>query len=66
MRIFVCTDHMGHYPVGVASIVLAPSKAEANQLLAAELSKQGLDGPFTLQEIHSDIPKALVLLDGNY
>ena len=68
MQGYVCTDHDGHYPVGVASIIVAPDEDEARRLLAAELREHGLDAgkPFTLRRIQSEKPQAFVLLDGNY
>lgn len=67
MRVFVCTDHEGHYPVGVCSIVFAHSEHEARGLLQAELHEHLLDGrPFTLRELSMEKPKAFVLLDGDY
>ena len=68
MQVYVCTDHDGHYPVGVASIIVAPDEDEARRLLAAELREPGLDAgkPFTLRRIQSEKPQAFVLLDGNY
>ncbi len=68
MNIYVCTDHDGHYPVGVASVVVAASEREAVELLRAEIVSHGLDGnkPFTLQRIQAEKPQALVLRDGDY
>jgi hypothetical protein len=68
MRVFYCTDHDGHYPVGVCSIIVAPNEEKAYQLLQIELIKQGLkaDEPFTLREVDTTNEYAIVLLDGNY
>lgn len=68
MRVFVCADHEGHYPVGVASVVVAPNHDEAKALLIAELKQHGLvsDGGFTLDEIDISAPTAVVLRDGDY
>lgn len=68
MRVFICTDHEGHYPVGVASIVVADDEDHARRLLGAELKQHGLrrEKPFTLQEVGTADAHALVLLDGNY
>jgi len=68
MDVFVCTDHDGHYPVGVCSVVMAVSEEQARQLLLIELQKHGLRGnqPFTLRKLQSEQPQAFVLLDGDY
>lgn len=67
-RLWVCTDHHGHYPVGVASIIMANSEDEARRLLAAGLRESGLDADkgFTLLELNISMPFARVLHDGNY
>lgn len=68
MRIFVSTDHDGHFPVGVASVVIAADEAAARVLLDAELSGQGLDPtkPYTLLELVGMAPRALILSNGDY
>lgn len=67
MRVYVCTDHDGHYPVGVASVVVAHTEEEARQLLVSELENHGLRGKgFTLRCIQTESPQAFVLHDGQY
>ena len=70
MKIYVCTDHDGHYPVGTSSLVLANSAAEARELLDGELKKAGLQSsaeyPYTLQQIPQTKVQAIILQDGNY
>lgn len=77
MRLFTCTDHDCHWPVGVASIVIAPDEQTAVHLLADALKERGLKSwktndqgqhlaNFTLREIPLDKSLALVLQDGNY
>lgn len=67
MRLYICTDHAGHWPVGVASIVVAHGKDEAKGLLLRELAKEGLDTePFTLTEVDLSVAHAHVLCNGNY
>lgn len=68
MRVFYCTDHDGYYPVGVASIVVAPHIETARMALASRLDKLGLDGdkPFTLTELDLTKAQILILRDGNY
>ena len=67
LRLFTCTDHKGHYPVGVASIVLAETEPEAYQMLRDALNDAGLDGDaeFTLTEVYFD-KQVIILHDGNY
>ncbi len=73
MRVWTCTDHAGVWPVGVASIVVASSEAEARSLLEGELaSRRLLHRPprapfdFTLEEVDLEMARAIVLCDGNY
>lgn len=67
-RLWVCTDHPTHWPVGGASIVMANSEAEARDLLSAALRENCLDPSegFSLLELNWSIPFARVLCDGNY
>ena len=68
MKVFTCKDHDGHWPVGVASVVVAESKGEATRLLVQALHEHGLDGgaTFTLQELSVAVPDVRVLNEGNY
>lgn len=68
LRVFTCTDHEGHWPVGVASIVVADNEASARAILGGELYKHGLtqDKSFTLREVDLARPNAIVLMDGDY
>lgn len=68
MGVYVCTDHAGHYPVGVCSVIIARSEEEAGELLRLELRDHGLnpDEKFTLRRLNSAVPKAFILLDGDY
>lgn len=67
MKVFTCTDHSTHWPVGGASVVVAESEAQARYLLEKELRVRGLDpNEFTLKEIALDIPLVVVLRDGDY
>ena len=63
------SDHNGHWPVGVASVVLAKDKRQGKKLLDAALVEAGLL-PFklckyTLTKIPM-IPHAKILNDGDY
>lgn len=70
MRVFTCVDHDCHYPVGVASVVVAENEQQARELLDAQLIEHKLKpyakDPYTLQELSLDTPKAIVLRDGDY
>lgn len=69
MKVYICDDHAGRYPVGVCSVVVANEEAEARSLLIAELKTHGLDGtkpPFTLRRLNTKQPKAFVIRDGDY
>lgn len=67
MNIYTCTDHKGHYPVGVASVIIAENERQARQLLHAELLVRGLESiDFTLHELEGDKCAAYILRDGDY
>jgi hypothetical protein len=68
MKVFICIDHDGHWPVGVASVVAAQDEEQARELLAAELRTFGLkpERGFTLQALDLSAPRARVLNDGDY
>jgi len=67
MRLFYCRDHATRYPVGGASIVLAHTPEEARELLSKRLASVGLDtAPFTLIEVSTADPRAIILRDGDY
>lgn len=68
MKVYVCTDHEGFWPVGVASIVVANDGVEATELLYTALRARGLtqDIPFTLCEVDTSTPKAEIFRDGDY
>lgn len=70
MKLFTCIDHDGHWPVGVASIIVARNETEAKKLLDEVLHEDGLETfekkPYTLQEIDLNKPKAVLLHSGEY
>ena len=70
LSVFTCTDHRGHWPVGVASVVVASDEAQARRLLDQELKRRGLapalNERYTLQRVDLEAPAALVLHDGDY
>lgn len=67
MKVYVCSDHVGFWPVPTASVVVAKNHRQAHSLLATALKKWGLpDEAFTLQEISLSEPGATILSDGEY
>lgn len=67
LRVFWSNDHAGHYPVAVASVVVAEDETAARALMDAELLSRGLTpDDYTLIELPLHVPKARVLQDGNY
>lgn len=67
MRVWTCTDHAGFYPVGTASVVVAPDKERAAYLLSGALAAKGLDpSDFTLDEVNTSEEAAHILRDGDY
>ncbi len=68
MRVFYCTDHDGHWGVGVASVIVAPNEDTARAALRDRLNQLGLKGdePFTLTELDTSKAQILVLRDGDY
>lgn len=69
MRIWCCTDHETHWPVGGASIVVAETEADARRLLTEALAREGLKqlpDEMTLREIDTSTAHAVVLANGDY
>ncbi len=70
MKLYICTDHACHYPVGVASVVVAADVDRARELLDLALIARGLKGserePYTLIEMDLREEGARVLCDGEY
>jgi hypothetical protein len=67
MRVYVCKDFKGHYPVGTAAVICANDAYEARRLLSNELERVGLVQPvekLTLKEIIGY--GCTILCDGNY
>lgn len=68
MNVYICQDHEGHWPVGVASVVVAEDEKAARQLLVDRLADHGIKQtePFRLWPINLTEPGAFVLCDGDY
>jgi hypothetical protein len=69
-RVWTVTDHDGHWPVGVASVVVADSEERARMVLDGQLEADGLrpfaQAPYTLIEVPLDREHAVVLCNGEY
>lgn len=69
MKHFYVKGFEGHYPVGTAAVVSAPSRRRARQLVNVQLANHGLP-PLkptdVLVEMRNDSERAAVLLDGDY
>ena len=69
MKTYTNTRFSGHYPVGAAAIVRAPSPELAAEALNNVLKTQGLDGDARAEEMEA-WPKPTefvrILVDGNY
>lgn len=72
IKLFYSKDFKGHWPVGVAAIVVACDEEAARSLLEVKLKELGLTGrqsngdPVALREVDLKTEQAIVLLDGNY
>ena len=68
MKLFTCIDHDCHYPVGVASVVIARDEKHARQLMTHALIENGLNPMegYTLIEIDMESPQAIILQNGDY
>ncbi len=70
MKVFTVTNFVGHWPIGVAAVVVADDRKKARKLLDAALDKKNLmvkqEKKYDLDELDICSPQALVLCDGNY
>lgn len=68
LRVWVCVDFEGFYPVGSAAVVVAKDEETARTKLREALEDHGLGGQdeFKLTEVLVDVPGAIILVDGNY
>lgn len=68
MKLFTCTDHAVHWPVGGASVIVAETKERAEHLLRLALLEHGLKdaSELTLTEVPLNLETAIVLRDGDY
>lgn len=70
MKLYTCNDHIVHWPVGAASIILAENEEKAAKLLTIALHDDGLDPDdgdgYTLTEVDLKQAQAIVLCNGDY
>jgi hypothetical protein len=67
MKVFICNDFEGHYPVGAAAVIIARSEEIAKTMLNMELQQRGLGiKDATLKEVELTNTKAIILCDGDY
>ncbi len=70
MKVYICTNHDSHYPVGCASVVVAKDKKQARKLLDETLHEDGLktskDYDYILTELPTDEARAVILNNGEY
>lgn len=58
----------GHYPVGACAVVVAPTLAQAIEILTADLAYRGLKQDHILDFVPLDltVTQSTVILDGEY
>lgn len=69
MAVWLNTDFHGHWPVGTSAVIVADNKAQATELLEAELVRIGLPqkvAPQSMVELCTTSPGAVVLQNGDY
>ncbi len=70
VKVFTCNYFNGHWPVGVAAVVVAASAQDAKSKLEDELFLSGLGVQKieieNIKLLKTDKAKAIILADGNY
>ena len=69
MKVWTNTEFTGHYPVGTAAVCVANTAEEAAAMLNDDLASRGLLRTATASQfvkLATNVPQAIVLLDGNY
>lgn len=67
MKVFVCNDHDGYWPVPTASVIVAKDEEDAKVMLRKELESKSLNTElFTLKELDVTKEQVEMLSDGNY
>lgn len=69
MKLFVNTKFEGHYAVGTAAVVVAPSASRAAEILKARLNKIGLPQDVAaadMRQVSLSSEQCEILNDGSY
>jgi hypothetical protein len=70
MKIYVCTNFTGHWPVGSAALVIAEDSEEAERMLrdvlAEEIPQRTQPPKLWMDEVKPDSKGVTLLNDGNY
>ena len=69
MNVYTTTDFPGHWPVGVAAVVVANDENEAHHLMREALDpslRPDENHDFEFQRLDVDRPNAVILHDGEY
>ena len=69
MNIYTYTDFKGHWPVGVAAVMVAENRDQAVELLEKRLNRIGLAQTIDSKKVilvSTSSPHVLILNDGNY
>ena len=69
MKVYLCNDFSGHYPVGSAAVICAKDKDESIKILEAELYSIGLTQKITpdmLNVFNTLRAGCEILVDGDY
>lgn len=69
MKVWTCNTFAGHWPVGTAAVIVAPTELEALHLLDEAIQAQGLK-PLRehdkLVELSTDSQRVSILCNGDY
>ena len=67
-NVYTCTTFTGHYPVGTAAVIAAPSQEVAAEMLNSELQLRGLPGDAKPEDmiLYPVDDNCRILTDGNY
>lgn len=69
LQVFTNVEFRGHYPAGVAAVVVAANREAAAQLLEADLAVRGLAQTVPAMDMHQlplHEPCIWILRDGDY
>lgn len=69
MQVYTCTKFKGHYPVGAAAVIVAPTRAHAVDMINRKLEEIGLPQYVLMDDVElvdKNIPQTIIMCDGNY